>query len=116
MELSRNSYLEFEILVFLYKLVVVNIFQRFFCIEYDQTLRHFELKEVTIFIQIVNQLQCRCRFGYFGILRLWVYLFCFRSSRIKGVTASALPDIGKKIVKLPHQPPVFGDIYTYKPI
>ena len=27
-----------------------------------------------------------------------------------------LPDIGKKMSKLSQKPPIFGDIYTYKPI
>ena len=44
-ELSRNSYLEFEIHVLLYKLVVVNTFDGFFKTKFDPTLDILELKK-----------------------------------------------------------------------
>ena len=75
MGLSRNSYLESKIHVFLYKLVVVNTFDGFLWIEFDQTLDIFLKKKSLFFIQITAALGKESAYWLFDILQWFVVRF-----------------------------------------
>ena len=98
-ELSRNSYLESEIHVCLYTLVVVNTFNGFFIYRTSQMFHIFEAKKTLFFFKLPPIAQ-----GMF-LLVFFLKFMC----RFVLIIMSTFPDIGKKINKLSQKPPVLGD-------
>ena len=84
----------------IYKLVVINTSNGFFVFN---LLKHLTLcNEKSHYFLFKFQLNCT------ALPFLNIY-FVFEDHM-----KPALPDIGKKIAKLPHKRPVFGNILTYK--
>ena len=99
-ELSRNSYLESEIHVCLYKLVVVNTFNGFSIYQTSQMFHIFEAKKTLFFFKLPPIAQEKFLLVFSKFMCPFVLSF-----------TSVLPDIRKKINKLSQKPPVLVDFW-----